>query len=38
MNTPSHLKRPDVNDQEVAYRLENILKNIVVRALTNIRA
>ena len=38
MNTPSHLKQPDNKDQEVADRLENILKNIVVRELTKIRA
>lgn len=40
MSLPKHLKRPNIADKDVlrAWELENTLKNVVIRRLTEIRA
>ena len=40
MSLPKHLKRPGMADEEVlkAWKLENTLKNVVIKMLTKIRA
>lgn len=40
MNLPKHLRRKDMADADTlrAWKLENVLKNVVIRRLTEIRA